>query len=65
LSSTCRQPEILLIKSSWWCCNVCINHKEKAHRRIRLCPAKFKEWLNKKNKPRYISYSIRPTKIVE
>jgi hypothetical protein len=29
---------------------------------IHLCPAKYRKWLNKKNKPRYISCSIRPTR---
>jgi hypothetical protein len=28
---------------------------------IHLCPAKCIKWLNKKNKPRYSSCSIRPT----
>jgi hypothetical protein len=29
---------------------------------IYLCPAKYRKWLNKKNKPMYISCSIRPTR---
>jgi hypothetical protein len=29
---------------------------------IHLCPVKYRKWLNKKNKPRYISCSIKPTR---
>jgi hypothetical protein len=29
---------------------------------IHLCPTKYRKWLNKKKKPRYISCSIRPTR---
>jgi hypothetical protein len=34
--------------------------KKNTHRSVHLCPANYEKWLNKKNKPRYISYSIRP-----
>jgi hypothetical protein len=29
---------------------------------IHFCPTKFVKWLNKKNKPRYTSCSIRTTR---
>jgi hypothetical protein len=36
--------------------------KKKHIKIIHLCPAKYRKWLNKKNKPRYSSFSVRPTR---
>jgi hypothetical protein len=35
--------------------------KKEHIRIIHLCPAKYRKWRNKKNKPRYSSYSNKTT----